>query len=169
MKKVSVENDQELLTILKLSIVKLRKTDSHLFESNVNERSISHKLAEILQKYFGSSWHVDCEYNRDGHNPKCLHLAVDVLKSDCLSARTVYPDIIVHKRNTSDNLIVIEIKKSTNEDDRHKDFFKLKAFKNELKYKFCVFIEFSMTEQNDIILINNQIPDIDSTQVCLIG
>jgi hypothetical protein len=44
---------------------------------------------------------VDPEYNRDGH---------EVKRSDGV---IVVPDVIVHHRGTSDNLLVIEVKKST--------------------------------------------------------
>lgn len=42
----------------------LSKNDAFLLEGNVNERSISHKLAEYLQQEF-NDWNVDYEYNRD--------------------------------------------------------------------------------------------------------
>lgn len=42
----------------------LLQHDLFLLQSNVNERSLSHKLTEYLQGEF-QGWHVDCEYNRD--------------------------------------------------------------------------------------------------------
>ena len=49
--------------ILKNALKKLREFDSQLLEINVNERTISHKLAEHIQeKIYDLS--VDCEYNR---------------------------------------------------------------------------------------------------------
>lgn len=41
---------------------------------NANERSMTHKFAEHLQKYF-PGWNVDCEYNRNGVSPKLLNLS----------------------------------------------------------------------------------------------
>ncbi|HDZ8843698.1 TPA: hypothetical protein RUX01_003213 [Aeromonas dhakensis] len=40
-----------------------------------------------------------------------------------------------------DNLLVIEFKKSSSRIDRAKDFNKLHAYKNNLDYKYSLFIE----------------------------
>ena len=99
-----------------------------LLKHDINERSITHKLAEYVQKYF-SDYNVDCEYNRmpekSNNNgeaetkfiPKELHLNVSKISSDDDKGTTVYPDIIIHKRGSNDsNLIVIEVKKEANAD-----------------------------------------------------
>ncbi|MCL4678252.1 MAG: hypothetical protein KJ017_06625 [Alphaproteobacteria bacterium] len=123
------------------ALEKLLVADFDLLEHDANERSISHRLAVYLESYF-PGWNVDCEYNRDGHEPKRLSLQVDAsVNLDDSHAKTVYPDIIVHKRGTDQNLLVIEIKKSSNpESDGKKDKEKLKAYKSELGYKHAVFI-----------------------------
>jgi len=41
----------------------LIKNDAYLVDNEVNERAITHKLAEYIQ-YLLPEWHVDCEYNR---------------------------------------------------------------------------------------------------------
>jgi len=41
----------------------LREKDRDLLDIDVNERTITHKLAEYLQNQF-PSYDVDCEYNR---------------------------------------------------------------------------------------------------------
>ena len=41
--------------------------DKHLLQVEASERSITHKFAEALQQVF-RNWHVDCEYNRVGHD-----------------------------------------------------------------------------------------------------
>jgi hypothetical protein len=55
---------------------------------------------------------VDVEYNRHFDNPKKLSLPPrDALDREVRST-TVFPDIIVHKRNTDEaNLLVLELKK----------------------------------------------------------
>lgn len=47
--------------------------------------------------------------------------------------KKVYPDIVVHRRNTADNLVVIEAKKSTNKDARSRiyDLLKLTVLTND--------------------------------------
>lgn len=38
---------------------------------NVNERALTHRLAVRLERdLLFASYHVDCEYNRDGQDPK---------------------------------------------------------------------------------------------------
>ena len=53
----------EIKGIIKCCLQKLRKLDKDLLDINVNERTITHKLAEYLQKHF-PEFNVDCEYNR---------------------------------------------------------------------------------------------------------
>ena len=48
------------------AICALYRHDRELLDVDANERSITHKLAEHLQREF-PEWHVDCEYNRVGH------------------------------------------------------------------------------------------------------
>ena len=89
---------------LNRSIRLLFERDFFLLKNDVNERSITHKLAAYLQAEF-PNWDVDCEYNRDRHDPKCLELPLrDNIWSDDVHAHTVFPDIIVHHRNTAENL-----------------------------------------------------------------
>ena len=115
----------------------LLSDDSYLLENDVNERSISHRLAMYLQRLF-DSWHVDCEYNKNHDITKKLGSYPKTLEINDADAKTVYPDIIVHKRGTSENLVVIEVKKSTNNVNNNYDKQKLKAFKGELGYCYAV-------------------------------
>ncbi|MFZ5450847.1 MAG: hypothetical protein ACOZF2_03080 [Thermodesulfobacteriota bacterium] len=127
---------------------KLREKDWQLLYWDVNERSISHRLAIYLEDYFKNyDLDIDCEYNRmyDGKNirtPKSLDIQPKSIISDDIKGTTVYPDIIVHRRNSYNNLVAIEIKKtSSNQQNYQYDLDKLAAFKNELKYKFAIFIK----------------------------
>jgi hypothetical protein len=97
--------------------------EATLLEVDINERSLTHKMGEYLQRAF-PEWNVDCEYNRLGEGRKVLPDPVDIDSADA-DGITVYPDIIVHKRRERDNLLVIEVKKSTNR--RKGDEFKLKG------------------------------------------
>lgn len=136
---------QDLEQKLSVALESLMKNDLFLLQNDVNERSISHKLAEYLQFAF-PEWHVDCEYNRNYNRKKKLDFALPNEPIDSLKARTVYPDIIVHRRNTDHNLLAIEIKKESNikDDDEEKDKNKLRAFLgNPYKYKYGVFIAFA--------------------------
>jgi hypothetical protein len=104
--------------------------DIYLLNVNANERSITHKFAEYLQREF-SDWNVDCEYNKNLYDEKTvtvwerrrnellLTLESEISKKQRSTIEkvldggiSVYPDIIIHHRGTNDNLVVIEAKKS---------------------------------------------------------
>lgn len=137
----------EIKKKVNVAIGVLLKNDAFLLKNDVNERSVSHKLAEYLQGHF-PDWNVDCEYNRKGSAQKILEGI-----SECSEERAtdrVYPDIIIHQRNTNNNLLVLEIK--TNNQNPICDVTKLKLFTSdrEYKYLFGLFIKFNGT--NDPIL-----------------
>lgn len=124
--------------------------DAHLLNVDANERSITHILAQHLSAQY-SSLDVDCEYNRDGVDPKRLrHMNLHPNEEDT-DARTVFPDIIVHRRGSDQNYLVIEVKKSTNPDDRDTDFAKLAGYKNQLGYSFALYLEFATYRQAAVI------------------
>ena len=104
--------------------------DSLLLKLDVSERAIAHKLAEYLQCEF-PDWNVDCEYNR----------MTDSVKIRSTTKRPFTPDIIVHRRNNVDNLIIIEIKKSgrrkNNEIQRLQE-----ALKYPFNYKLGIYVMF---------------------------
>lgn len=120
------------------------KHDSFLLQRNVNERSLSHKLAEYLQGEF-QGWHVDCEYNRDHDLTKRLKVPKGTTPIDDTEGKTVFPDIIVHHRNNNDNLLVIEVKKSSNPDNGDFDRKKLEAFvKPPFSYQYGLFLKLNV-------------------------
>ena len=108
------------------SLERLLLEDTDILEVDINERTITHRLAIYLESFF-PEWNVDCEYNRDHYDPKRLNIEPRNLKSNDIKATTVYPDIIVHKRKTEDNLLVIEFKKVNNGEDEKYDLNKLHA------------------------------------------
>ena len=138
MKPTRIEEVQRLVGN---ALTRLFHDDSGLFETNVNERSITHKLAEYLQQEF-TDWNVDCEYNRHLDKVKRVSLPVTSIGWDDLESKTVFPDIIVHERGSDErNLLVIEVKKSTNTVPESFDKNKLKAFRLEpFRYEFGLFI-----------------------------
>lgn len=119
--------------------------DKYLLNVTANERSITHKFAEYLQQEF-PDWNVDCEFNRNGLDAKRLSSLVREIKSDDTDGITVYPDIIIHKRGTKENLVVIEAKKSNIQDNDY-DFQKLLAYKKDLNYKYAYKIIFPVGKE----------------------
>ena len=50
---------------LNIAIDTLRVNDNYLLINDVNERSITHKLATYMEQTFGKTYDIDCEYNRN--------------------------------------------------------------------------------------------------------
>jgi len=146
--KANVEN------LLNEAIRQFLCFDSSLLKVHVNERAISHKLAIYIEMCF-PCWDVDCEYNRNHDDPKRLNIKPRSIQSNDLKTTTVLPDIIVHKRGTDENFIVIEMKKdSSSESDDNYDLDKLRAFKRELGYKFAIFMKIKTVRSCDVRLEN---------------
>lgn len=139
---------EKIHTILDDALEDLGSLHRPLFERNANERSLTHWLAVLLVSRF-PGWDVDCEYNRDGFATKKIRIRTAV-SSDDLDAQTVFPDIIVHRRGTPDNLLVIEAKKSNNRVGNLQDREKLEAFMASgmggLSYRFGALVVFRVEE-----------------------
>lgn len=118
------------------------ETDRHLFENNVGERTIAARLAMYLQKRFPEHA-VDADYNRDGGDPKRLI----GLPEKCARYRNedgrslAIPDVIVHERGREGpNLLVLELKKTTNRDQGDCDRLRLRAFLDQYGYHYGALI-----------------------------
>lgn len=132
-------NFEEVVRRIDRGLMFFLTEDNFLLENNLNERTISHKLAGYIQNEF-SDWDVDCEYNRNIDRVK--RVTPVYIFTDDTDANTVYPDIIVHIRNTEQNLLVIEIKKKATESSKNNDINKIKSFIRELNYRYGLFIDF---------------------------
>jgi hypothetical protein len=82
-------------TAVHSAFLEVFKNDSHLLEVGANERSITHRFAVYLERFF-PEYHVDCEYNRNGIEAKRLKVFKKKIDSDDEDGVTVFPDIIVH-------------------------------------------------------------------------
>lgn len=129
------------------AIKSFREKDFLLLQLNSSERSIAHKLACYLKVEF-KEYDVDCEYNKNRDMPKMIIRFWDKCKDIVLRKKEAYPDIVVHKRGVNDNnLLVIELKKSSNRSQKERDFdlIKLKAYMTEgddYQYQYGMFIDF---------------------------
>jgi len=136
--------DGEIAGKLVTAIQSLFTADKDLLKLDANERSISHRLA-LHMTFLFNDYDVDCEYNRDKRYTKTLRKLIhpdSCTQNSETDGSRVYPDIIVHRRDTSENLLVIEIKKSTSNTPDGHDLKKLRLFRKELRYKFAVFLQF---------------------------
>jgi hypothetical protein len=139
---------EEIKARIICSLKQLCERDCYLLKNDLNECSINHKLASYIQDHF-PGWDVDCEYNKNAVDPKKLYLPSDKVDWNDTEAKSVFPDIIVHRRGgDGPNLLVIEVKKSTNTTDRKHDDNKLKEYGNTLKYSYALFLEIGTKDKS---------------------
>jgi hypothetical protein len=124
------------------ALQKLMENDRYLLEVDVSERCIASRLAFYLQNEF-PEYLVDVEYNRDGDVPKRLGLPEECANyRDNNGQALAVPDVIVHRRGRdSPNLLVLELKKTTNPDPRDCDRARVRALRKQLGYSFGALIE----------------------------
>lgn len=128
-------SDEELMKKFLTSVNYLFKNDLFLLKNDASERSITHKLAEYLQKEF-PEWHVDCEYNRD----------LDDVKRRPSDAG-FYPDIVVHIRDIDKNLLIIEVKKSNGKyNDEETRLKEATISKYRYNYQLGIFITLNVLD-----------------------
>ena len=105
--------------------------DASLLETDVAERTIAARLMAYLIPRFPAH-DVDVEYNRHGLEPKRVNLP-ELYRG--LRGGRIYPDLIVHQRgHDRKNLLVIQIKKSTNRESRNYDRAVIEAMKQDFGY-----------------------------------
>jgi hypothetical protein len=96
--------------------------ESFLFEKDLGERTLTHRLAVYLEKQF-PGWEVDCDYSRLGERTLRLPKG-SVVSTDDHLGKSIYPDIVVHQREIPNNLLAVEVRKAGNhqppEHDQHK-------------------------------------------------
>ena len=124
----------EITNVVEEALDRLIAEQSELLDFDVTERALTHYLAIYIRELVPDGYDVDVEYNRHRRNTKRLQLPPRRARDHELRATTVFPDVIVHKRNIDDhNLLVIEMKKP--DEDRDYDELKLRAFRKELNYQ----------------------------------
>ena len=130
-------DSRSLERILISSLDTLYANSLEIIVSDVAERTLCARLAAILQRNF-DEYDVDVEYNRHGVRPKDIELPD---ADGVLTSNRVSPDIIVHQPGHDDaNLLVVEVKKTTNAQPENSDLFKLAQIKEQLSYRFAVFL-----------------------------
>jgi hypothetical protein len=123
--------------ILNAALDTLYAGDHAIIAVDIAERTLCARLVAILQEYF-KDHAVHAEYNRHGVHPK----EIDLPDADgVLTSARVNPDIIVHQPgHDDDNILVIEVKKTTNILPDGPDLRKLALIKDQIAYRFAVFL-----------------------------
>lgn len=125
----SIMAKEKLKKIIKQAINRVMKRDHHLLIIDTHEITIANKFAHYLQELL-PEYNVDIEYNRN-------------LTDQKLSSGSARPDVVVHHRGTNkNNVLVIEIKKSTS-DDKHPN---IERYLEEptLRYQHGLYLEFGV-------------------------
>jgi hypothetical protein len=127
---------------LEAALQRLVASDAYLLTHDLGERCIASRFAMYLQETFPEHA-VDAEYNRAGDTPKRLRLL-----EDCANYRNehgeslVVPDVIVHRRGRDGpNILVLEVKKTSNPAPRNCDRARIQAFRTHYGYEFAALIE----------------------------
>ncbi len=159
----------DLRTRVERALSRLDICDAYLLQNDAHERSIAHRFAIYLQAEF-PAYDVDCEYNLNCANKrfrKELHEVAERFREleKCIKKRhvrdidgvhyyaiSVLPDVIVHRRNQNNqNLLIVEMKKQSNREERDYDEFKLEKYTadstdNEFRYRYGALVDLSVGE-----------------------
>ena len=96
--------------------------ESWLLEHDLGERKLTHRFAVHLERQF-DGWDVDCNYDRLGERTLRLPKG-SIVSTDDRLGKSIFPDIVVHRRAGPENLLAIELRKASNhqppEHDQHK-------------------------------------------------
>ena len=163
---------KDFLNILRMSLDLLYKNDYYLIEHSIHEQDISHRIAHYMENLLNNyEWYkkiplnIDVEYNKNFDDSKkvfnnCFncsekkcyikkeHYHISNYESDCK------PDIIVHERESKNNIVVIEVKK--NKKQCSEDFAKLSAFTcYNSDYKYGIGIYINIADIPSYILFKN--------------
>jgi hypothetical protein len=123
---------------LKGAVAKLYQRDDQLIDGRGHEQTITAHLARYLGEEL-PTWNIDCEYNRDGRDRR------DVKRDQHGAA--MRPDIVVHRRRNTENLLAVELKPSWSASDRTEDFEKLEHLTGDrFKYRLGAHVELGRNE-----------------------
>lgn len=132
-------NRAELEPLITAALTQLYEQEQDIIQRDVGERTICGSLAWIMRPQFPKHT-VHAEYNRRGKGvePKELDWPDN---NGNLTSRYVFPDIIVHQPGHDlANLLVIEVKKTTNPFADDHDLAKLDKLCWQLRYRHGLFL-----------------------------
>lgn len=127
-----------------------------LLKRELSERclcgALMHELNKQLEKKNLKKYYADIEFNRDEDNVKRISYKTD----DGVYSKRIFTDIIVHSRGevSLDNLIALEIKKSTaRADAKERDKNRLSLLTSLYHYKYRLGVYYEINHKKRQILI----------------
>ena len=143
--RIAACGDEALASALTEAIEELFARDHHLLAANVHENAIAAALRGYLLLRVGTApdgakWDVDFDYNRIGLMVKKVY-----------GVQTVRPDLIVHRRDSDENLLAVELKKGSSQEPDEDDLLNLVAYKKQrweggLSYRYALFLRLGVGE-----------------------
>jgi hypothetical protein len=115
--------------------------EAFLLEKDLGERTLTHRLAVHIERQF-DGWEVDCDYNRLGERLLKLPHG-SIISTDDGLGKSIFPDIVVHRRAVPENLLAIEVRKETNHQPVEHDHHKLRGLTDPhmwFAYRIGVFL-----------------------------
>jgi hypothetical protein len=97
--------------------------DKDLVYADPAERALVGRIRDLLHGHY-VGWLIDLEWNRRENVIK--RLRYDLSDDELIGKDAIVPDLIVHRVGKRENLLVVEVKKSTNKDFEG-DIWKLKG------------------------------------------
>ena len=131
--------ERRVREVMNAVLARLIAQDADLLVLDVHERTITAKLAGYMQELL-PEWTVDPEYNRIQDRVKEVRFAEKWI--------IVVPDIIIHRRNSSENLLVLEAKKIGDGKAEAYDRRKILALKEQQHYHYAVFLSLRTGREN---------------------
>jgi hypothetical protein len=124
--------------------------DQYLLDNDLSERCIASRLAMYLQAAFPDH-DVDVEYNRAGEIAKRVPMSEECDTRENRDGNPLaVPDVIVHKRGPEGpNILVLELKKTSNQEGWNCDRERVHKFREHLDYEFGALIECETREWHD--------------------
>lgn len=143
---------EEAEKLLTQAVNQVIRFDRILLELDVTERALSCRIAHYMHdpELVPPPLSIDCEYNRHFGDPKRLYLPPRDAFDREVRATTVFPDIIVHERNSdARNLLAIEMKKPGGSLDYDRQ--KLLGFRRELGYLHTAHLILGLDANGDFV------------------
>lgn len=129
------KKDASVKAVVGEAVEELFAKDAFLLEADVAERTVAARLAVYLEPHFPQH-HVNVEYNRHGLHPKRLKLPAYG------GEKLILPDVVVHRQgHDENNLLVIQVKKETNNESREYDHAVITGMKQDYGYMWGVLID----------------------------
>jgi hypothetical protein len=136
----------EVAAIVEAALTRLVRYDYQLLDLKVCERALQFRIAHYMaqSRLIRRPLTLDCEYNRHWDEEKLLWLFGNP------RASKVFPDILIHERNTdANNMVALEIKRP--DQSLHRDREKLRAFRNQLMYPHVGHIIIGHNRQGQLV------------------